>query len=220
MFSAKQFSFTGPQDTVSPFTPLETQLAAFQDLSQLLSEDIDRYTETCNNIWQNLTESIWQQQLDLISGKPSDELVMNLNARLQALFEQSSQAQLSLHSIVDDAMKKATELFAQTWQLPQQVSISMPFAEFNFAHYSDQLSAPKLIDITAKATSTVKEKATEVVAHSATAKATTASKTVKKAAPKIPTKTIAKASTKATEKPIAKSANTSSPRRSTKTALN
>lgn len=197
MFSAKQFSFTGPQDTVSPFTPLETQLAAFQDLSQLLSEDIDRYTETCNNIWQNLTESIWQQQLDLISGKPSDELVMNLNARLQALFEQSSQAQLSLHSIVDGAMKKATELFAQTWQLPQQFSISMPFAEFNFAHYSDQLATPKLIDITAKATSTVK-----------------------KVKPKTSTKTIAKASTKEISKPVGKSENRSSPRRSTKAALN
>lgn len=149
MFSAKQSPFANLQDSATTFSPLENQLASFQDLSQLLSEDIDRYTETCHQIWQNVADSIWQQQLDLLSGKPSDELMMNLSARLQALFEQNSQAHLCLHSIVDDAVKKATHLFAQSWQLPDQFSISTPFSQFSFAQTTTTDPAlTRVIDIT------------------------------------------------------------------------
>lgn len=185
MFSAKQFPFTGQQSMVSPFTPLETQLAAFQDLSQLLSEDIDRYTETCNHIWQNLSESIWQQQLDLFSGKPSDELLMNLSARLQALFEQSSQAQLSLHSIVDDAMRKATDLFSQSWQFPQQMSISMPFTELNFTQFTTNAFEPKTKDITPTVTKSTAEKTTEK-----TKTARTVKKAISKPSPRRTSKAV------------------------------
>lgn len=149
MFSAKQFPFAGLHDSATMFSPLESQLANFQDLTQLLSEDIDRYTETCHQIWQNVADSIWQQQLDLWSGKPSDELMMNLSARLQSLFEQSNQAQACLHNIVDDAVKKATDLFAQSWQMPDQFSINTPFSQWSFAQTSSLLpSTARIIDIT------------------------------------------------------------------------
>ena len=149
MFSAKQFPFTGLHDSATTFSPLESQLASFQDLTQLLSEDIDRYTETCHQIWQNVADSIWQQQLDLWSGKPSDELMMNLSARLQSLFEQSNQAQVCLQSIVDDAVKKATDLFAQSWKMPDQFSVSTPFSQFNFTQSTNLIpSVNRVVNVT------------------------------------------------------------------------
>lgn len=97
---------------------LESALAALQDVSQLLSEDLDRSNEACNQFWQKSAESSWQTYSELFVCKEPQDFFMVSSAHLKFCLEQGTLLQNTLHSIVQDAGQKYQELVKQTLNLP------------------------------------------------------------------------------------------------------
>lgn len=106
---------------------LESALAALQDVSQLLSEDLDRSNEACNQFWQKSAESSWQTYSELFACKEPQDFFMVSSAHLKFCLEQGTLLQNTLNSIVQDAGQKYQELVKQTLNLPQaSIFISSP----------------------------------------------------------------------------------------------
>ncbi len=98
---------------------LESALAALQDVSQLLSEDLDRSNEACNQFWQKSAESSWQTYSELFACKEPQDFFMVSSAHLKFCLEQGTLLQNTLNSIVQDAGQKYQELIKQSLNLPQ-----------------------------------------------------------------------------------------------------
>ena len=106
---------------------LESALAALQDVSQLLSEDLDRSNEACNQFWQKSAESSWQTYSELFACKEPQDFFMVSSAHLKFCLEQGTLLQNTLNNIVQDAGQKYQELVKQTLNLPQaSIFISSP----------------------------------------------------------------------------------------------
>ncbi len=109
---SSQFSSPAP-------TSLETALAALQDVSQLLSEDLDRSHEACSQFWQKSAEASWQSYSEFFACKEPQDFFMVSSAHLKFCLEQSTLLQNTLNSIVQDAGQKYQQLVKQTLNLPQ-----------------------------------------------------------------------------------------------------
>lgn len=135
---SSQFSLPAPPT-------FETQLAAFQDLSQLLSEDFDRAKEASYQFIQKTNEANWQAWLNICSVSEPQDWFMTSTARTQSWFEQSQVYQQTLINIAQNFSQKAQQLVHQASNFPlSQYSLSTPDFSTIFIQASPVLYSVKL----------------------------------------------------------------------------